>query len=191
LIISVTTAKAAGSALFDVTFTTSDYLVSGSYDFMKAADGELVCADFTQLTIYEIGDVNMDGKISAKDVMLIKQYVVKMIELTDVQKAYANTYVDYDSNGGENVSSRDALLIQQSIVKMDVTLGDRVEVTFVYDDEEEVKRSVQEGEALEVVPTESEGKVWSESKTSYVAPNFAVITEEKRYYLVPNRKESN
>ena len=132
----------------------------------------------------------MDGKISAKDVMLIKQYVVKMIEFTDVQKAYANTYVDYDSNGDDNVSSRDALLIQQSIVKMDVTLGDRVEITFVYD-EEEVKRSVHKGEDLKIVPVETEGASWSESATEYVAPNFYVITEEKRYYLVSVGRKEN
>ena len=189
LIVSVTELKAAGVALFDVTFTTSDYLASGSYDFIKPVEGELVCADFTELVIYQIGDVNMDGKVSAKDVMLIKQYVVKIIELTDVQKAYANTYVDYDSDGGEKVSSRDAVLIQQSIVKMDVTLGDRVETTFVYD-KEEVKRSVHKGEELKSVPTAPEGMAWSENKIDYVAPNFSAITEEKRYYLVSiSRKE--
>ena len=190
LIVTITEVKNAESTLFDITFTTSDYLVSGSYDFIKSLEGELVRADFTQLTIYEIGDVNMDGKISAKDVMLIKQYVVKMIDFTDVQKAYANTYVDYDNNGGENISSRDALLIQQSIVKMDVTLGDRVEITFVYEDKE-VKRSVHNGEELKVVPVETEGMSWSESATDYIAPNFHVITEEKRYYLVSVSRKEN
>ena len=177
-----------GESLFDVTFKTSDYLASGSYTFLTPGENQLVITDFYDLVIYEIGDVNMDGKVSAKDVMLIKQHSVKMIELTEVQKAYANTFVDYDSNGGDNVSARDALLIQQVIVKMDVTLGDRVEVTFVYDDDNEVERSVHRGEDLLVVPVEPEDMSWSESSTEYIEPDFSAITEEKRYYLV--RKET-
>jgi hypothetical protein len=179
----------AGADLLELTFTTSDYLVSKDYEFLTIAGNEFVKGNFTDLTIYEMGDVNMDGKVSAKDVMLIKQHSVKMIELTDVQKAYANTYVDYDANGGDNISARDALLIQQSIVKMDVDLGDRVEVTFVYDDETEEKRTVHAGEALELVPQVPEGMAWSESDTEYVPADFSAITEEKRYYLV--RKENN
>jgi hypothetical protein len=181
-----------GESLFDVTFKTSNYLTSGSYTFLAAGKNQLVISNFNDLVIYEMGDVNMDGKVSAKDVMLIKQYSVKMIELNEVQKAYANTYVDYDANGGDNISARDALLIQQSIVKMDVTLGDRVEVTFVYvsddDQQTEIKRSVHKGEDLVLVPEEPEGMAWSESLTTYVEAEFTAITKQKHYYLIRKGK---
>ena len=55
---------------------------------------------------------------------MIKQYVVKMIELSDVQKVYANVYADLDGEGNPNINSRDALLLQQYVVKMDVVLGE-------------------------------------------------------------------
>ena len=94
----------------------------------KAAAGESNCAycgKFIQ-NAYEIGDVNGDGKINSRDALMIKQYVVKMIELTEDQKMRANVYCDFDSEGNPNITSRDAMLLQQFIVKMDVTLGGKV-----------------------------------------------------------------
>lgn len=181
--VKVTKAIPAGSRLFTAKLTTSEYLVSGSYTFMFTDHERKVENTFSTLTIFEMGDVNLDGKVNSRDATLIKQFSVKMTELTDVQKAYANVYVDYDKNGNPTVSSRDALLIQQYVVKMDVTLGNRVEVTFVAEETEE-KRSVAAGETLKVVPDAPAGRAWSASMEEYVAPDYANISDGTRYYLV-------
>lgn len=97
----------------------------------EAANGGSVCdycgkpVQNTPAITYQMGDVNGDGKVNSRDALMIKQFVVKMIELTEEQKVYANVYYDVDSDGNPNINSRDAMLLQQFIVKMDVTLGGR------------------------------------------------------------------
>ncbi len=56
---------------------------------------------------FEIGDVNMDGKINIKDATAIQKYVAKIIDFDDVQLILA----DYDGNGKANV--RDTTAIQK------------------------------------------------------------------------------
>ena len=56
---------------------------------------------------FEIGDVNMDGKINIKDATAIQKHVAKIIELDDLQLLLA----DYDGNGKANV--RDTTAIQK------------------------------------------------------------------------------
>ena len=56
---------------------------------------------------FEIGDVNMDGKVSIKDATAIQKHVAKIIELDDLQLLLA----DYDGNGKANV--RDTTAIQK------------------------------------------------------------------------------
>ncbi len=68
---------------------------------------------------YKMGDVNMDGAVNTRDVVLVKQSIVGMIDLTDEQKAYADVYDD----GTNTVNTRDVVLMLQHIVGMDVELG--------------------------------------------------------------------
>ena len=159
--------------LIILTLTTSDELASGSFDFISSSAE----SSFPQMTIYRMGDVNMDGNVNSRDVTMIKQYTVRMITLTDAQLVYANVYVD------TAVNSRDAMLIMQKVVRMEVNLGDRVNVTFV-EGENETVRTVHKGSTLETVPAVADGYAWSESNTVYLAPVYADITADKKYYLV-------
>lgn len=58
---------------------------------------------------FELGDVNMDGKLNIRDATLIQKYLAKMEDLDDVQLLLA----DFDENGKVNV--KDATAIQKYI----------------------------------------------------------------------------
>ena len=58
---------------------------------------------------YEIGDVNMDGKLNIRDATLIQKSIAKMETLDDIQTLLA----DYNSDGKVNV--KDATAIQKFI----------------------------------------------------------------------------
>ena len=85
-----------------------------------------VSVGFTTLTAnadeptieYKMGDANLDGTVNTRDVVLIKQSIVGIAELTAEQKVFADTYAD------GVVNTRDVVLIQQYIVGMDVDLGE-------------------------------------------------------------------
>ena len=111
------------TAFATLTFKTDDDLTAGTYNFLFADASEDVTGDFAQMVIYQLGDVNMDGVINSRDALMMKQAVVMMIELTDVQKAYADVYVD----GNGDINSRDVMLLQQFIVHLDVVLGGKVQ----------------------------------------------------------------
>ena len=183
---------AAEEELLTLTLETSLYLTAGEHALLTT-DGE--GSEFAPLVIYEMGDVNLDGKVNARDVTMIKQYVVKMVELSDVQKIYANVYVDTDKDGAPLINSRDSLLIQQFIVKMDVTLGDRVEITFSYEDAPaealpeateptEKRYSVKAESGFDSAPALADGYVWSADKVTLVLPDFSAILEDKTYYVM-------
>ncbi len=66
---------------------------------------------------YSMGDANLDGNVNTRDVVLIKQSIVGLAELTDKQKVFADVYAD------GQINTRDVVLIQQYIVGMEVDLG--------------------------------------------------------------------
>ena len=66
---------------------------------------------------YAMGDVNLDGVVNTRDVVLIKQAIVGLTELEDRQKVFADVYAD------GVINTRDVVLVQQYIVGMDVDLG--------------------------------------------------------------------
>ena len=116
---------AADTVFADLTFKAADDLKAGTHTFLFADESANMTGDFAPIVIYQMGDVNLDGNINSRDALMIKQYVVKMIELTDAQKVYANVYNDFDNKGNPLITSRDAMLLQQYIVMMDVTLDNR------------------------------------------------------------------
>ena len=73
---------------------------------------------------YKMGDANLDGSVNTRDVVLIKQSIVGIAELTDEQKIYADTYAD------GIVNTRDVVLIQQHIVGMDVGLTKKFSIVW-------------------------------------------------------------
>jgi len=86
---------------------------AGTYDLLYI-DGESSMG----LSVYGMGDVNMDGDVSVRDAVLIKQAIVEMVELSGTQHVFANVY-----DADDEVNTRDAVLVLQHIVGMDVTLG--------------------------------------------------------------------
>jgi DNA-binding FrmR family transcriptional regulator len=79
-----------GEKLMDLNFKTFEYLNTGSYTLLSVDENSKPLCEFTDLAIYQMGDVNMDGNINSRDVLMIKQSVVRMIELTGVQKMLAD-----------------------------------------------------------------------------------------------------
>ena len=61
---------------------------------------------------YELGDVNLDGKVDIKDSTEILKYNVDLTEFTDEQVLLA----DFDQNGKVNVS--DASEIQRMVADL-------------------------------------------------------------------------
>jgi len=145
----------AGDSLGVLTFTTAKALASGTYSFLSAV-GSNMTGEFSSFAIYEYGDVNLDGVIGEDDLLLIKQYVVKALELSEIQLIYANVYADYSANGKARITSRDAVLLQQSLVNMDVTLGKPIE-------------------AIDREADQSTDAVWCVTETVFLVPDFQAI----------------
>ena len=74
--------------------------------------GTTVKIDNKEYKIIKIGDVNGDGRVTAKDSTQILKYVVKLIDLNDEQKNAA------DINKDGNVTAKDSTLILKHVVKL-------------------------------------------------------------------------
>ena len=85
----------------------------GTYDLLYL-DGESSMG----ISVYGMGDTNMDGDVTARDVVLMKQAIVGMTELSNTQRVFSNVHDEDD-----DVTARDVVLVLQHIVGMDVTLG--------------------------------------------------------------------
>ena len=69
------------------------------------------------LTIYEIGDVNLDGQINVNDVTAIQRHFAELELFSDEQLALA------DTNGDEVIDISDATHLQMYLAEYDVVLG--------------------------------------------------------------------
>ena len=67
---------------------------------------------FEGISAYDVGDVNMDGRIDILDATLIQKYVVGIVELSAEQKHLA----DYNNDG--DITVVDATEIQKFIVHL-------------------------------------------------------------------------
>ena len=74
--------------------------------------GTTVKIDNKEYKIIKVGDVNGDGRVTAKDSTQILKYVVKLIDLNDEQKNAA------DINKDGNVTAKDSTLILKHVVKL-------------------------------------------------------------------------
>ena len=94
---------------------------------------------FPALFIRQQGDAynnNYDGKVNARDASYILQHAAHMFTMPTVDQRYANVYTnDNLADGTAKISARDASLILQYAAHMDVTLSDRINVTFYALDE--------------------------------------------------------
>lgn len=151
---------------------------------------------FPALFIRQQGDAynnNYDGKVNARDASYILQHAAHMFTMPTVDQRYANVYTnDNLADGTAKISARDASLILQYAAHMDVTLSDRINVTFYALDESgnytvQVVKSVKKGSDLTKLPavlSMGEGKEgsWSASADGFATPNFTNITESFSVY---------
>lgn len=151
---------------------------------------------FPALFIRQQGDAynnNYDGKVNARDASYILQHAAHMFTMPAVDQRYANVYTnDNLADGTAKISARDASLILQYAAHMDVTLSDRVNVTFYALDESgnytvQVVKSVKKGSDLTKLPavlSKGEGKEgsWSASAEGFATPNFTNISESFSVY---------
>ena len=101
------------SGVTTLLFVCREDVPVGTYDLLYI-DGEASMG----ISLYPMGDANMDGDVSTRDAVLIKQAIVGMTDLSSTQRIFSNVY-DSDNE----VNTRDAVLVLQHIVGMDVTLG--------------------------------------------------------------------
>lgn len=200
--------------IVDLTFHVVDDLAAGSYSVISldskgtnnaSSESESgsdtdyeITTNFTDMQIYQFGDADLNGKVQTRDVSRVMQYTVRMIDLTDVSKTYANAFMDFEEDGiTPKVNSRDAGIIQQKVVKMDVTLGNRANVTFYGPDGSVyVQKSIKVGSAWDNIPEVPaiqgyEDAKWSLKPDEYVAVDFSKITTDTDVYYCaakdPNR----
>ena len=93
----------------------SDSLSAGQYSFISVISDDIVNITKTQLTIYEQGDIDMNGTVDQQDVALLRNYITGKSELSDIQLCYANVYSDYDEYGFAKINTRDISAIQKLI----------------------------------------------------------------------------
>ena len=186
--------------LVDLTFRVDEYLPAGVYDCLTVdTNGSYVAhrlvnglleevdfnCEFAPLSIYEIGDVDLNNKVDIGDATYIRRHLAKLHTLTDFQLLFANA-----QNDGL-VDIADAVALQRNLAKLEVdNYGDRVNVLFCNTDGEILtKKSVQIGANLNTVPDVpllsgyTNGR-WSLSKTEYVAPDYTNLTSELTVYAI-------
>ncbi len=186
--------------LVDLTFRVDEYLPAGVYDCLTVdTSGSYVAhrlvnglleevdfnCEFAPLSIYEIGDVDLNNKVDIGDATYIRRHLAKLHTLTDFQLLFANA-----QNDGL-VDIADAVALQRNLAKLEVdNYGDRINVLFCNTDGEVLtKKSVQIGANLNTVPDVpllsgyTNGR-WSLSKTEYVAPDYTNLTSELTVYAI-------
>ena len=97
-------------------FEASGKLDSGSYELLSVQSSDNIRDLSNDVVIRELGDVNGDGNVNTRDIAMMRQYVVGLVELSDIQLSYCNVYADYDENGKPIVNTRDVALLQQYVV---------------------------------------------------------------------------
>ena len=93
----------------------SDSLSAGQYSFINIVSDDIVNISKTQFTIFEQGDIDMNGTVDLQDVALLRSYITGKSELSDIQLCYANVYSDYDEYGFAKINTRDISAIQKLI----------------------------------------------------------------------------
>ena len=167
----------------ELTFIVSEYAPEGESTFLMVSSEDTITPGFTTLRIYQVGDVNMDGRVNTVDAAMIQRYAVKKIDLTETQKVYGNVNGDLNQDGTAKLNTVDAAMIQRFAVKKLDTLGDRITITFV-DNEEETCISLVIGRDVNDYFAPGEGYAWSLEKKTLVEVDFSTLTANTVGYLV-------
>ena len=170
--------------LIELIFVTSTYAPVGESEFINVFGEDLFDPKLGTITIFQMGDVNMDGRVNTVDAAMIQRYAVKKLDLNEVQKVYGNVNGDTNQDGTLKLNTVDAAMIQRFAVKKIDTLGNRITVTFS-DGEAEERISLVVGSTLSDLFTPGDGYAWSLEEKSLVPVNFSTLTEDTIVYLVP------
>jgi hypothetical protein len=170
--------------LIELIFVTSTYAPVGESEFINVFGEDLFDPKLGTITIFQMGDVNMDGRVNTVDAAMIQRYAVKKLDLNEVQKVYGNVNGDTNQDGTLKLNTVDAAMIQRFAVKKIDNLGNRVTVTF-FDGEAEERISLVVGSTLSDLFTPGDGYAWSLEEKSLVPVNFSTLTEDTIVYLVP------
>ena len=107
----------------DLTFVVRETLPLGNHAFLTVTSEDQIESDFQEVEIYGRGDVNCDGKVNIRDLAMLRQYVVGIIELDAAQQTYANVYQDFGDDHAPKVNVRDIGILQQYIVGLIDDIG--------------------------------------------------------------------
>jgi uncharacterized repeat protein (TIGR02543 family) len=164
---------------FDPLYTSAEAHTMDGIDLVDLP----IASEFQRLKIFKYGDVNTDGNVSIADVTYLRQYLVKMRELSELQIAQSDAYYD----GVTNIF--DAVMIQQSLA-YELLLGNRVNITFYNRDAQKIMtKSVVVGNDLVRVPNVpladgySNGR-WSLSRNEYEPVNFTNFQGDINVYAI-------
>ena len=186
--------------LVDITFVADENIGIGVYDCFTVNKDETYVAhrldekdnyqeidfscDFSKLNIYEMGDVNLSGKVDIGDATGIRRHLAGFTNsiLTDFKLTLADTYYD------RIIDIADASCLQRHLARFNVLYGNRVNVTFVDINGEKIaaKSVLYNGtlNSIPFVPTADgySGGVWSQSATEYIAPVYTNMTKDVTLY---------
>ena len=186
--------------LLDLKFRVNENIGIGTYDcltidpdaayvahWLNDAGGleevDFQCS-FARLTIYEMGDVDLSGKVDIGDATYIRRHLAGFSGsvLSEFRLSLADTYFD------TVVDIADAVSLQRHLARLDVLYGNRVNVTFVdVNGEVYARKSVLYNGTLMSIPTVPAEKgygegVWSLSPDEYVEPVYSGLTEDITLY---------
>ena len=176
---------AMSMTIVDLVFKAKSSIASGMNNYMTITNNPNLSSNMNGVKIYEVGDANMDGNVDVIDLMMIKSASLGKITLTENQKAYANATEDYTEDGGENINVLDMMKIKQFILNKTNTVGERISVDFVGDEQiVEYSMSIVKGTTPEGLPEIEEGYVWSLSQESYEEVDFTKFTINTLIYKI-------
>ncbi len=187
--------------ILDLTFSVKDDIGVAVYDCLTVDKTQTYVAhklnnsgalekvdfscDFSELIIYEMGDVDLSCTVDIGDATYIRRHLAQFdgAILSDFKLSLADTYSD------GIVDIADAVCLQRHLAKLDVVYGNRVNITFYNSDGSKyLTKSVFYNGTLSNIPAvpSEEGMVdgvWSQSATEFVAPKYSNITEDISIYV--------
>lgn len=182
-------------------FQVDETLSEGEYDFLsidptfKSSGGNDevsvgVTADFTTLSIYGYGDVNLNHEVDTMDALRAIKSWLGTVTLSPVAQKYGD--VNFDSE----VDTLDALAIQRYYVGLRSTLGSRVNITFYNaDGSVYIVKSITVGTTLSNIPDVptlegfSNGR-WSADPDTYVELDYTEVQDHISVYAIYDKNES-
>lgn len=186
--------------LVDITFAVDENIGIGIYDCFTVNQSQTYVAhrlnesdyyeeidfacEFAKLNIYEMGDVNLSGKVDIGDATGLRRHLAgfETAILSDYMLTLADTYFD------SVIDIADASCLQRHLARYNVQYGNRINVTFLDADGNKITaKSVLYDGTLHNIPAVPAregyaGGVWSLSSSKYVEPVYTRMQENLTLY---------